>query len=243
MLLISLALAADPISWDHFPLQPARPDAQALGPDWMMVGPQGPLIYDAVDHQLYTLTGQHMTVPMADDGLILPDQSILLRNDRQVWWLDRDGELRSQMALPDLVPPGPLKLEGTMLYVEDVFLNLHPAFSIRAHQLIPATDPTLRPNPRPVQRAGLALSVGGKQMAQCQQRCGGYLVGDWLIVEEHGAQGIVRYGIHTGTHQRVELSVGPRLYAPSRDLAVGPDGHLWWMQATAGGLIVEEISP
>ncbi len=282
MLLLSVALAAPPdplfdavLPWSALPLRAAVPESPAIGPDWFVVGPDGPILFDAADRRVYAarigaqggLPVALAGLPAADDGLILTDGSLLLRDDRTVWRVRGAGsasgaEVVQTATLPDLAPPGPLRQIGDRIYTVDVFSNLHPAFVLDG-ALRPATDPALLANPRPVRREGRTLTVGGiggkggQTQVACAMDCGGWMLGDWLIVEEHGGNTggntggalaamltVRRYAVHTGSGRRVELGPdGARLYAPSGDLSVDTEGDLWWMTPEAAGLRLVEVRP
>lgn len=269
MLILLLAAAqAAPLPWTSLPLRPAAPESPALGPDWFVVGPDGPVVFDAADRRLYALdlaarAARPLPLPAADDALRL-DQAgagaLLLRDDRTVWVIPAGPqgwiEPRQSLALPDVVPPGPLAQSGDRVYAVDVFGNLHPAFDLATDRngpaLSAAADPALVGNPRPVRRAGTpaALTVDGAVRATCADPCGGYLLGDWLIVEERagsqdgtGPLTVRRSAVHLKTGRRADLSPGPRLYAPTRDLAVDAEGDLWWMIPGEAGLSFVEVRP
>lgn len=220
------------------PIMAPQPDAPILGPDWMMVNPAGtPVWYDAALHSLNWANGPSVLVPPAEDGIFLEDGSLLLLSDRLLLHLGDEGEPKETLRLPGLAPTGRLGVEDGMVWTEDVFGNRHPVAEIGDGRLeatgaIRLVAPVLR-----VRSVDGRISVNGTVYAE--HALGGQVVGDWLVVERR-QEGVRREAIHLKTRKRVDVTGEYLIYAPTRDLAAGPDGGLWRMTPTSRGLILAE---
>jgi hypothetical protein len=231
------------VPWSDAAFVSATLDQMAIGPDWFLVDPQGQLFwYSPLNQSLYGENGEVIeTETGAESGLFLPDGSLLLLQGRSLWYYDRLDAVPEQLSLPALAPSGPLSLREDLICVEDVFRNCHGIFSPSPAGLIPIQQrlpPEVGIRRQKNTDGSWSLMVGGKSFAKADVPISGYLLGDWVVVEERWPDHMERYGLALGNPSE-KLSLNPepsRLYAPTQDLLAGLDGQLYWMSPLPSGL-------
>ena len=145
-----------------------------------------------------------------------------------------------------LVPPGgTLELQGDVAVSRDVFGNGHPLAVVGTSGALTApTGPALLPAARMVEKVGSRIRVDGVTIAEISGEKGGARVlGDWVIVESLSAGAVTRTAIALDGGTRVTLPVRGRLYAPTDDISVSPEGELGWIDPRADGLHLVRVTP
>lgn len=241
------------LSWAEVGLRPAVPESPAIGPDLLALGPEGAAaVYDPLGRRVVVVGGRAFPVAGAD-GLAFTAAGVLLVMDgtaRTLRAYDTDGALLDEQAFPGLVPPGgTLSVTGgafdtSAVLSVDAFGNGHPLAAVSAAGALSApTGAALVPPTRRVVRTGTSLLVDGARVATLDGRGGGRLFGDWLLVEAMNDGAVSRTAIPLDGGAAVTLPVRGRVYAPSQDVAVGPDGSLGFLDPRADGLYVVRVAP
>lgn len=268
LLLVPLSFAAEPIvvgggggpdvgglreerlvGWDQVGFVPSRPESPAMGPDRLALGPGGAAaVFDPVSHRVLVIGGGSFAVTGLD-GLAFTSSGVILVMDdgaRRLTAWDPSGALLDQRAFPGLVPPGgTLVVDGDLALSRDVFGNDHPLATVGSSGALTAPDAAaLLAAPRVVQRVGTQIRVDGVTVAEVSgERGGARLLGDWLIVESLAAGVVTRAAISLDGGTRVNLPARGRLYAPTEDVAVSPEGELGWIDPRTDGLHLVRVTP
>lgn len=264
--LTSLSLAAEPVlvggpdpvgpapitldvvlSWTEVGLRPAAPESPAIGPDLLALGPdETAAVYDPVRRQVVVVGGPRFAVPRAD-GLAYTSAGVLLVMDgsaRTLRTYDTSGTLVDEQAFPGIVPGGgSLALDEPLVLAIDPFGNGHPlALVTMSGALSPPQGASLVPPARRVVRSGSSLLVDGETIATFTGRGGGRLLGDWLVVEAMNDGAVSRMAISLEGRVTVSLPVRGRVYTPTQDVAVAPDGGIGWLDPRTDGLHLVRVS-
>ncbi len=242
------------IPWSELGLSPARPEAQARGPELLRAGEGERLaMYDSVRREVVLLEGERVALSfpvrhasdlaLLDDGLLVLDHAA---RELGLWSLD--GELLAAQGLPELAPTSlGLDIEGGQVYGRDVFGNRHPVATCGAGDLGPPRARGLRTMPSEVFWDGEAMSTDGLRLQLPHAiKASGQRFGDWLVVDIVVADRpieVERKAWHVPTGQAVELPVEGRLYAPRGDAAATPGGELVVIAPREEGLEILRVSP
>lgn len=266
--MVSMALAAEPVvgvgtsdpqapeldrteivlGWDEVGYREAAPESPALGPDRLALGPDGAAaVYDPVHKRVVVVGGAAFAVPAADGIGFSARGFVLVMDDgsRRLRAYRTDGTLLDEEAFPGVVPPGgALRVEGALVTSVDAFGNGHPLATVGDNgALTRPAGPSLVPPARRVVRSGQALLVDGRAVATVGGRGGARLLGDWLLVESMDDGVLTRRVIPLDGGETVAVPLDGRLYAPTEDVAVGPDGDLAWMRPMSDGLRIVRVTP
>lgn len=254
-----LAQGPDPVSpasisleivlpWDQVGLRPAVPESPAIGPDLFALGPYGAAaVYDPVGRRVVLESGRSFPVAGAD-GLAFTGTNVILVMDgasRVLRAYEPDGTLLDEQGLPGIAPPGgSLSVRSSLVLSIDVFGNGHPIATVSVSGALSAPKgPFLVPPAHTLVRAGASLLVDGAPVATLTGRGGGRLYGTWLLVEDMNDGAVSRTAIPLGGGASVTLPARGRVYTPSQDVSVAPDGSLGYLDPQADGLHVVRVSP
>ncbi|MDP2315190.1 MAG: hypothetical protein Q8P41_19985 [Pseudomonadota bacterium] len=236
------------LSWNEVGFRSAAPESPAIGPDLLALGPDGAAaVYDPIDRAVVVVGGKSFPVAGAD-GLAFTAAGVLLVMDNAARTLrayDRGGALLDEQAFPGLVPTGGyLAVSGAAVLSVDAFGNGHPLAVVSTAGVLSAPKgAALVPPARRLVRTGSSLLVDGTAIATFTGRGGGRLFGDWLLVEAMNDGTVSRTAIPLDGGPTVSLPVRGRVYAPSQDVAVAPDGALGFLDPQPDGLHVVRVAP
>jgi hypothetical protein len=236
------------LPWSVVGLEPKATDAPAIGPDFLTLGPDGlAAVYDPLGKRVIVVGEGAFPVPAATDLAFTDDGVLLVLDDsaRSLRAYDIDGALLGERPFPAIVPAGgSLGIDGVTACSVDVFGNCHALATLAPGGALDVVHgPSLRAPARQLVRDGATLRVDGKAVVTLPVRGGGRLLGDWLLVETMDDGTASRRALPVDGGAAVTLPVRGRVYTPQRDVAVGPDGDLGWLDPRADGLHLVRVSP
>lgn len=239
------------LSWSELGFSPAAPEQAAYGPDHLAVGPDGAwALWDAVT---LTVVGSGGTFPLpgATDLAFTADGDLLVLDTRRrsLGRYAPDGRQLATTPFPGLVPTSvTLELAGGVAWGVDGLGNAHPIAEL-AHGLGSTSAAALRRPAHQVVRQGDAVLVDGAVVARAPGLVSGRVIGGadgadgWLLVEVRDGNVVSRAAVSLASGAAVALPGEGRLYRPVDDLAVGPDGRLWWLDPTDAALTLRAVAP
>jgi hypothetical protein len=245
------------LSWNEVASTPPGRDRPAMGPDRLAVGPDGELAWwnPASRRVEWRQAGGvlRLEVGAAAEGLcFLPTGELLvLAANRRLLRYGRGGALEQRMELPERTPTGvELAVWQDRVVGVDRFGNGHGVARWSGAGLQPWEGRSILDNPHPVRRsrdeAGVTIDwEGGQHRVPGALEASGRDIGGWLVVDAvvDDRPIHVQRLVFSAEGAQVSLPVAGRLYAPTQDLAAGPDGRLVVMDPRADGLHIWTVRP
>lgn len=231
------------LSWAELGFVPAGPEAPAIGPEHLALGPDGRwALWDPVRRRVH---GAELGIHRVDDLAFAPDGDLLvLDSSSRILSRWEEGRLVRAVSLDRLVPSQlRLVVDGELAAGVDVFGNLRPIADLAGGGLDRPELPRLLPAPHRVELLAGAVLVDGRPIG-VGEALAARVVGDWVLVEQ-GERGAVVDRVVVSLRSGRQVEIGPRSgpYRPAFDVAAGADGSFGWIEPTAAGLRLHRVAP